>query len=136
MRGLILATAAFFAIANPGGGVDRSLAGRTNMDSLRGKTVRWTFTDGPGAGTLFEHTFHDDDSVVWRVLEGQGKGASAKEKRYSSVRVSEDVITVSYLAASGHTLTVVLNLATGRMYGFASNDKDWYALTGTFEVVQ
>ena len=48
------------------------------MDSLRGKTLRWTFTDGPVAGTLFEHTFHDDGSVVWRVLEGPGKGASAE----------------------------------------------------------
>ena len=106
------------------------------MDSLRGKTLRWTFTDGPAAGILFEHTFHDDGSVVWRILEGQGKGASAQEKRYATMRVSEDVITVSYLAASGHTLTVVLNLASGRMFGFASNNTEWYPLTGTFEAVQ
>jgi hypothetical protein len=87
--------------------------GGRNMNSLRGKTLRWTFTDGPVAGTLFEHTFHDDGSVVWRVLDGQGKGASAHEKRYATTPVTEDVHTVSYLAASGHTLTVVLNLATG-----------------------
>ena len=106
------------------------------MDSLRGKTLRWTFTDGSVAGTLFEHTFHDDGSVVWRILEGQGKGASKQEKRYAAMPVSEEVHTVSYLAESGHTLTVVLNLATGRMVGFASNNTEWYALTGTFEVVQ
>jgi hypothetical protein len=52
------------------------------------------------------------------------------------MQVTEDVHAVSYLAASGHTLTVVLNLATGRMWGFASNNTDWYPLTGTFEVVQ
>ena len=106
------------------------------MDSLRGKTLRWTFTDGPVAGTLFEHTFHDDGSVVWRVLEGRGKGASAEVKRYATTPVSDDVHAVSYLAASGHTLTVVLNLATGRMSGFASNNTDWHPLTGTFELVQ
>ena len=100
------------------------------MDSLGGKTLRWTSTDGPVAGTLFEHTFHDDGSVVWRVLEGQGKGASAQEKRYATMQVTEDVHTVSYLAASGHTLTVVLNLATGRMCGFASNNTDWYHWLG------
>ena len=61
------------------------------MDSLRGKTLRWTFTDEPVAGTLFEHTFHDDGSVVWRILEGQGKGASAHEKRYATMQVTEDV---------------------------------------------
>ncbi len=106
------------------------------MDSLRGKTLRWTFTDGPMAGTLFEHTFHDDGSVVWRYLDGQGKGQSAQEKRYATMQVTQDVHTVSYLAASGYALTVVLNLATGRMFGFASNNKEWYPLTGTFEVVQ
>ena len=105
------------------------------MDALRGKTVRWTFTDGPAAGTPFEHTFHDDGGVTWRYAGGKDKGASAKEKRYAAMRVSEDVIAVSYLAASGHTLTVVLNLATGRMYGFASNNTDWYPMTGTFDVV-
>lgn len=106
------------------------------MESLRGMTVRWTFTDGPVAGTLFEHTFHDDGSVVWRVLDGQGKGASAQEKRYAAMQVTGDVHIVSYLAASGHTLTVVLNLATGRIFGFASNNAEWHPLSGTFEVVQ
>jgi hypothetical protein len=106
------------------------------MDSLRGKTLRWTFTDGPVAGMVFEHTFHDDGSVVWRILEGPGKGASAHEKRYAAVQVTEDVQVVSYLGASGHTLTVVLNLATDRMFGFASNNKEWHSLTGTFEIVQ
>jgi len=106
------------------------------MDSLRGKTLRWTFTDGPVAGTLFEHTFHDDGSVVWRVLEGQWKGQSAQEKRYATMQMTEDVHAVSYLAASGTTLTVVLNLASGRMFGFASNNTEWSLSTGTFEVVQ
>ena len=27
------------------------------MDALCGKTLRWTFSDGPVAGTRFEHTF-------------------------------------------------------------------------------
>lgn len=107
-----------------------------DMESLRGKTVRWTFTDGPVAGMVFEHTFHDDGSLVWRILEGAGKGHSAQEKRYDTKQVSQDVHSVSYLAASGHTLTVVLNLATGRMFGFASSNTEWYPVTGTFEIVQ
>jgi hypothetical protein len=112
------------------------LQGGRNMDSLRGKTLRWTFTDGPVAGTLFEHTFYDDGSVMWRYLEGQGIEHSALEKRYAAMQVAEDVHTVSYLAASGYTLTVALNLATGRVVGFASNNQEWHPLTGTFEVVQ
>jgi hypothetical protein len=136
MRRLVLVTLTVFAFANLDGHASIGhLQGGRNMDSLRGKTLRWTFTDGPGAGTLFEHTFNDDGSVVWRIIEGPGKGASKQEKRYAAAPVAADVHAVSYLAASGHTLTVVLNLATGRMVGFASNNTEWYALTGTFEVV-
>jgi hypothetical protein len=50
--------------------------------------------------------------------------------------VSDEAHAISYLAASGHTLTVVLNLATGRMIGFASNDREWSSHAGTLEVVQ
>jgi hypothetical protein len=28
-----------------------------------------------------------------------------------------------------------MNNETGRLYGFASNDKEWYPVSGTFEVV-
>ena len=34
------------------------------IDSLIGKTVRWTFADGPVAGKTYEHTFNADGSVV------------------------------------------------------------------------
>jgi phenolic acid decarboxylase len=106
------------------------------MDSLRGKTLRWIFADGPVAGMRFEHTFHDDGAVTWRILEGQGQGHSAREKRCATMKVTEDVYTASYLGASGHTLTVVLDFSTRRMFAFASNNNDWHSLTGTFEVVQ
>src|SRR5689334_16190816 len=111
------------------------IAGGRTMESLRGKTVRWTFADGPVAGMRFEHTFNDDGSVVWRILDGPGKGASAREVRCATERVSDEAHTISYLAASGHTLTAVLNVATGRMVAFASNDKEWSRQSGTFEVV-
>jgi len=105
------------------------------MDPLRSKTVRWSFEDEPVTGNRFEHTFHDDGSVTWVILEGPGKGHSAREKRYTAMQVTDDVCAVSYLGAAGHTLTVVLNFSTGRMCGFASSSTDWYPLTGTFEVV-
>jgi hypothetical protein len=43
---------------------------------------------------------------------------------------------VSYLAASGYTLTVVLNFRDHRMVGFASSSKDWHPVQGTFEVAK
>ena len=106
------------------------------MDSLSGKTLRWTFTDGPVAGMRFEHTFDADGSVTWRILDGPGQGQSKREERYGTLPLSEDVSTVSYMSAAGDTLTVVLDFSTGRMCAFASSRSDWYPLTGTFEVVQ
>ena len=102
---------------------------------LPGKIIRWTFTDGPMA-TSFEHEFRDDGTLVWRILDGPMKGGSGEEKKYEAFRVSEDVYAVSYLAASGHTLTVVLNMNDKRMFGFGSNDKEWFALNGTVDSVQ
>jgi hypothetical protein len=105
-------------------------------DGIRGKSLRWTFTDGPMAGTPFEHTFNEDGSIVWRAVGGPMKGSSAKEKEYAAVKIGEDVYAISYLGASGHTLTVVLNFKNKHMHGFASNDKTWFSMTGTFETVR
>lgn len=102
-------------------------------DSIRGRTIQWTIVDGPMSGVSFEHVFHADGSVTWRILDGPMKGGSAKEKQYSAVKVAKDAWAISYLAASGHTLTVVLDLETKRMWGVASNEKEWYPTEGTFE---
>ncbi|HEX9164037.1 MAG TPA: hypothetical protein VF980_20205 [Thermoanaerobaculia bacterium] len=103
--------------------------------TFRPKLIRWTFADGPMAGTHFEHSFDDDGSVTWTILDGPYKGASKREKSCSVVSVNEKTAAISYLAASGHTLTVVLSLADGRAVGFASNEKEWQVTSGTFEVV-
>ena len=106
----------------------------TRPDSLYGKTLRWTFKDGPTKGMVFEHTFEDDGSVTWR-----GKGPQAKDHHESAsaaVKVSDDVHLVSYLSKeSGYTITVALNLGTGTATCIASNGKEWVLQSGTFEVV-
>lgn len=90
--------------------------------------------------------FHDDGTVEWRDTAGsqksrstetQKQGASAKEKpEYAAIRVADDIYAVSYLAASGYTLSVVLNFREQRMVGFASSSKDWHPVQGTFEIVK
>jgi hypothetical protein len=105
------------------------------MDSLCGKTVRWTFDDGPVAGTLFEHAFNEDGTIVWRALDGPWKGHSSQEPAYAAMRINDDVHAVSYLARSGHTLTVVLDFSTRRAFAFASGNDDWHSMAGRFEVV-
>jgi len=102
-------------------------------DSILGKTVRWTFSDGPTRGATFEHVFHPDGSVSWREAGGN-RGTETRAKKAAVVRVSDDVQAVSYLSDSGYTLTLALNFSTGRMVGFASNEQSWYPVEGTFEV--
>ncbi len=116
-----------------GVGVHRQAGGqrRPSMDSLRGATIRWTFVEPPVAGMKFEHTFREDGTLVWRVLEGPGKGASREEKRYATMKIADGVHVVSYLAASGHTLSVVVDFNTGRVVGFGSDNTEWHPLTGT-----
>jgi hypothetical protein len=105
--------------------------------AIRGKTIRLTWLEGPTKGTTHEHVFHDDGTVEWRDAANPQKGAPAKEKpEYAAIRVADDIYAVSYLAASGYTLTVVLNFRERRMVGFASSSKDWHPVQGTFEVVK
>ena len=105
------------------------------MDSLAGRTIRWTFDDGPMAGMAIEHSFDADGSVTWRMVDGPHQGAMAREKAYGAVKVNESVWAVSYLAASGHTLTAVLDFDQGRVYGFASNGSSWELQRGRFALV-
>jgi len=105
--------------------------------AIRGKTIRLTWTDGPTKGTTHEHVFHDDGTVEWRDAGNPQKGGSPKERpEYAAIRVADDIYAVSYLAPSGYTLTVVLNLRERKMVGFASSSKEWHPVQGTFEVAK
>jgi len=103
---------------------------------IRGKTIRLTWTEGPTKGTTHEHVFHEDGTVEWRAMEKSKKDDMAKERpEYGAIQVADGVYAVSYLAASGYTLTVVLNLHENTMVGFASGAKEWYPVEGTFQFV-
>lgn len=103
-------------------------------ESLQGRTVRWTFRNGPVAGKSYEHTFNDDGSVEYRQV-GASKGGPTREKECAIVRVTDDVTVISYLAASGYALTAVLNFSNNEVVAFASNEKGWFRQDGSFEVV-
>jgi phenolic acid decarboxylase len=104
------------------------------VESLVGRTVRWTFADGPVAGKTYEHTFNADGSVVYRSVDGEVPGKSTRERVCATDRISDGIFVVSYLAVSGYTLTVVLDFQNHRMVGFASNEEAWYRQHGTFEL--
>jgi hypothetical protein len=61
--------------------------------------------------------------------------AEASESRYEEVRLGDSVVVVSYLAPSGYTLTSMLDLASGEVVAFASNESELVVQHGTFEVL-
>jgi hypothetical protein len=114
--------------------------------AIRGKTIRLAWTEGPTKGKTHEHVFHQDGTVEWHDAGDSPKGPSGggqqksqppKERpQYAAVRVADDIYVISYLAASGYTLTVVLKFKDNRAVGFASGAKEWFPVQGTFEVVK
>ncbi|PYQ48305.1 MAG: hypothetical protein DMF59_16390 [Acidobacteria bacterium] len=92
--------------------------------SIKGHTVRWKWTEGPTAGKVYDHTFGADGSVVFReVKDGVPQGDASRAKQSGTFALSSDVEIVSYL--SDH-----------KMYGFASNEKQLWPVSGTFEIVK
>lgn len=121
-------------------------------DPIRGKTIRWTYDDGPMAGKSFEHTFGNDGTVTWRETGGVDQGAkppaNGKEKqksekpgtpakvKYEVAPINAEVCAVSYLAESGWTLTSVLDFDSGTVVSFASNEQQLVPQHGMFEVAE
>jgi hypothetical protein len=108
--------------------------------AIRGKTMRWTWTDGPTKGKTHEHVFGRDGTVTWREIDEE-RGAAPQTRpadvpKYRALKAADGVYVVSYLAHSGYTLTVALNFRNSTMVGFASSAREWYPLKGTFQVVE
>jgi len=115
------------------------MAAMKHPESLVGKRLRWTWTEGPTAGMTHEHHFLKNGRVDFKRVDSgaspAGKGGDeGHADRYAAERVSDSVHLVSYLSGSGYTLTVALDFGSGSLVGFASNDKNWHPLRGTFEM--
>lgn len=113
--------------------------------AIRGKVIQFKWTEGPTKGTTHEHTFHEDGTVEWRDAEqaeaprsggGPPQRGTPEKPVYAAIEVAEQAYLVSYLAASGYTLTVVLNFRDKQLIGFASGAKEWFPIRGTFEVIE
>ena len=114
---------------------------------VRGKTIRFTWMDGPTSGKTHEHVFHDDGTVEWRDANAPkapaaerdaSAGRPAKKARveYAAVRIADDVWLVSYQSTEGYTLTVALDFADNSIVGFASGAKEWHHVQGALEVME
>lgn len=108
--------------------------------AVTGKTIRFSWKDGPTKGMTHEHVFHEDGTVEWHSVDPSGSReraapAHAERPRFVDEGIADGIRLVSYLSSSGYTLTVVLNYDNGSIAGVASNEKSWTPIHGTFEVV-
>src|ERR1700687_2109597 len=100
----------------------------SQAQEVRGKTMQWTWTEGPTKGKTHEHVFHDDGTVEWYAVGGGqqggaskqgGKTATTEHPEYAAMKAADGVVAVSYQSPeSGYTLTVVLNFNDHKMVGF------------------
>ena len=103
------------------------------MDAdLKGKTIRWSYSDGPMKGKHFEHHFTEDGMVTWKEA-GDEKPSPDSQAKYRSERISDDVYAVSYLSGHGWTLTTVVDERSHAIVSFASNEKELTVQRGTID---
>ena len=104
-------------------------------DPIKGKTVRWTYEDGPMKGKGLEHRFSNDGTVSWKD-SGDAKPSADSSAKYQVARINEDAYVFSYLSGSGFTLTTVVNERTGTVVSFASNEKQLVVQHGSLEATK
>ena len=106
------------------------------METIKGKTITWEWTKGAFKGGIYKNTFHKDGRVHWRGIAGAEAGKDGIEKEYSEMNVAENVFSISWLESIGYTVTVTLNFNNNTIYGIASNEKEWYPLSGVIKGVE
>jgi hypothetical protein len=119
-------------------------ASTMNSDPIRGKTIRFTFSDGPMAKKTFEHVFDAKGTVSFRLIGGDAASSTGKkakgddnkkapEPKYDFAMLRDDVGAISYLGSGGYTLTTVLDFKTKKIVAFSSNEKGVSMQNGIFE---
>jgi hypothetical protein len=99
---------------------------------LAGKTIRWTYADGPMKGKHFEHGFTNDGSVTWKEA-GERQPSADSRAKYQFARITDEVYVVSYLSGHGFTLTTVVDEKAGTVVSFASNEKELVVQHGSLD---
>lgn len=85
------------------------------------------------AGKSFDHTFSRNGGVIFREVGSDPNAKPGVADQYQVASLGQEVHAVSYLSASGYTLTVVLDYRTKKLVAFASNEKSLTMQHGTFE---
>jgi hypothetical protein len=105
------------------------------QNPITGRSLRFTFQDGPVAGKSFDHVFSRNGNVTFREVGSDPNAKPGSAEQYQVASLGQDIHTVAYLAPSGYTLTVVLDYRSRKLVAFASNEKSLTLQHGTFETI-
>lgn len=107
-------------------------------ETLIGRTIQWTFDDGPTAGTTYEHTFNEDGSVEFCAVGEDESGQPGEVVRVDECAVTPiapGIFAISYLSPGGYCLTAILNCEDNVVTAFASSKGSWDQQSGSFEII-
>jgi hypothetical protein len=102
---------------------------------ITGHSLRLKFSDGPMAGKAFDHTFSRNGNIAFREVDGDPNAKAGNAQQYHVASVGQDVHVISYLSATGHTLTVVLDYKSMKLVAFASDATSIIMQQGSFELL-
>jgi len=101
-----------------------------SADPFTGRTVRWSYVDGPVKGQRFEHVFGADGMVTYGA---PGAKSAEPAVRYEVAKVGDEAYAVSYLSRNGWTLTTVVDMRSRNIVSFASNEKQLFVQHGKLD---
>jgi hypothetical protein len=104
-------------------------------DPVAGKTLVWTFSDGPMAHRSFQHRFGVDGRLTWQALGAEATGSPSDELPYEVAPLGRNGCVVSYLGDNGQTSTIALDFETQLLVAFISTATSLTMQHGTFEII-
>ena len=105
------------------------------IDRFRGTTQRWSVDAGPLAGTAYDHAFHDDWSLTWRVVAGDLQGRLGRARQFCVQPVRAHLYLVAFTMTPATTMTATVDFTTRRFVGFLAGPGECQPLSGSFQTL-
>lgn len=104
------------------------------VDPFRGTTHRWEVDTGMLAGTIIDCAFHEDWSLVWRVVAGPRQGQAGRSRRFEMQRIRPRLFLLTFSILEDARLAASVDMHSLRLTGYAIRGGSCEALGGSFHV--
>src|SRR5579864_5634251 len=125
--------------------MEQDMSAYAQAQEVRGKTMQWTWTEGPTHGATHEHVFHDDGTVEWRAVGGaaqqqnrapKASGAKGTSQVRCHGRPQTGLSLCPISRRSRDIRSPSFSISTTRKWsGSPLGARDWYPVQGTFRVI-